>query len=161
MKGKITSILITVVVIAAAVVCVFLLGNDDKGHIADTNGAENFALQSITDENIINRDISSVGFRQSYDSITGTTSYHSERFSGVVEVYGENVTATRMELVVNHAKVTEGNFRLVLMVNDEIVHEFSLNELTQTYVLENAEGYVSLRAAGESANFVFDYYTIP
>ena len=49
---------------------------------------------------------------------------------------------------------------MVLCVDDEIVHTFTLNELSQTYVIENVRGTVSLRIAGESADFMFDYYTI-
>lgn len=132
----------------------------DLEHIEDTNGDDNYNLQTITDSNIINRDIGAMGLKISNSTITNTTSYSSEKFTGVEEIYGENIVANRMEFNINHASVTEGNFKIVLLVDDEIVHEFKLNELMQTYVLENPSGYVSLRIAGESANFMFDYYIL-
>lgn len=131
-------------------VCSGLWG-DDLEHIEDTNGADNCTLQEITDANIIERDLEA-------DNITNTTTYSAKKFTGVAEIYGENLTANHITITVNHAKVTEGNFRQVLVVDDEIVHDFILNELTQTYVLEDVSGYVSLQVAGESVNFMFDYY---
>lgn len=157
-KNKLFGIIIAIAVVAAAI---FMFMGNGLEHIEDTNGAENFALQTITDANIINKDIGAVGGpNMSTDNISNTTTYSSEKFTGVAEIYGVNITTTSMDIIVNHASVTEGNFKLVLLVDDEIVHEFKLNELTQTYTLENPSGYVSLVIAGESANFEFDYSII-
>ncbi len=139
------------------VVAIIWFIQDSFEHIEDTNGADNYNLQTITDSNIINRDIGAMGLKISNGIVTNTTSYSSKKFTGVEEIYGENIIANRMEFTINHAQVTEGNLRIVLLVDDEIVHEFKLNELTQTYELKNPSGYVSLRIAGESADFQFDY----
>ncbi|MBR2886403.1 MAG: hypothetical protein IKB93_16695 [Clostridia bacterium] len=144
-----------IILIAVAVIWFM---QDGLEHIEDTNGAENYDLQTITDANIINRDVGAMGLQTSTDAITNTVTYSSKKFTGVEEIYGENIAANRMEFTINHASVTEGNFKIVLLVDDEIVHEFKLNELTQTYILEKPSGYVSLRVAGESANFMFDYH---
>ncbi len=157
-KTKKTLITIGAVVLIVVVVIWFM--QDGLKHIEDTNGADNYNLQTITDANIINRDIGAMGLKKSNSIVTNTISYSSEKFTGVEEIYGENIVANRMEFNINHAHVAEGNFKIVLLVDDEIVHEFKLNELMQTYVLENPSGYVSLRIAGESANFMFDYYII-
>lgn len=160
LNEKTKKILIGIGAIVLIVVAVVWFMQSDLEHIEDTNGADNYNLQTITDSNIINRDIGAMGLKISNSTITNTTSYSSEKFTGVEEIYGENIVANRMEFNINHASVTEGNFKIVLLVDDEIVHEFKLNELMQTYVLENPSGYVSLRIAGESANFMFDYYII-
>ncbi|MBE6607909.1 MAG: hypothetical protein E7633_05105 [Ruminococcaceae bacterium] len=145
-----------VILIAGAAVWWML--NNSIDHIEDTNGGDDYSLCTISDENIINRDIGSKGLTESYDSISGTTTYSSKKYTGVDEIYGINISATRFEITVHHAQVDSGNFKIVLLVDDEIVHTFNLNELTQTYVMENVSGYVSLRIAGESAEFMFDYY---
>lgn len=157
--NKIKKILGCIVAVAVVVVCaVSLLGNDLE-HIEDTNGEDNYALQEITDDNIINLDIGTKGgYKEETDSLSNTTEYSAEKFTGVAEIYGENITTNSLTFTVNHAKVTSGNFRLLLLVDDKIVHDFTLNELTQTFVLKNVSGFVSLRIAGESANFQFDYY---
>ncbi len=160
LNEKTKKILIGIGALVLIVVSAVWFMQTDLEHIEDTNGAENYNLQTITDSNIINRDIGAMGLKISNSTVTNTTSYSSEKFTGVEEIYGENIVANRIEFNINHASVTEGNFKIVLLVDDEIVHEFKLNELMQTYVLENPSGYVSLRIAGESANFMFDYYII-
>lgn len=157
---KTKKILIGIGAIIMVVVAIIWFMQDGLEHIEDTNGADNYNLQTITDSNIINRDVGAMGLKTSNGIVTNTTSYSSEKFTGVEEIYGENIVANRMEFNINHAQVTEGNFKIVLLVDDEIVHEFKLNELMQTYVIEDVSGYVSLRIAGESANFMFDYYII-
>lgn len=160
LNEKTKKILVGIGAVIMVVVAIIWFMQDGLEHIEDTNGADNYNLQTITDANIINRDIGAMGLNTSTDSITNTTTYSSEKFTGVEEIYGENIVANRMEFNINHASVTEGNFKIVLLVDDEIVHEFKLNELMQTYVIEDVSGYVSLRIAGESANFMFDYYII-
>ncbi len=146
-------------VVLIAVCAVWFLGSDLE-HIEDTNGADNFALQTITDENIIKRDVGAMGLKTSTDSISNTTTYSSDKFTGVEEIYSSNIWGNRLEITINHARVDSGNFKIVLLEDDKIVHEFALNELTQSYVLENPSGYISLRIAGESADFMLDYYII-
>ena len=43
--------------IVLIVIAVFWFSGDDLNHIEDTNGANNYSLQTITDENIRNLDI--------------------------------------------------------------------------------------------------------
>lgn len=155
-KKIITAIGAVVLIVVCAV---WFLGSELE-HIEDTNGADNFALQTITDDNIINQDIGALGLKTSTDSISNTTTYSSDKFTGVEEIYSNNIWGNRLEITVNHARVDFGNFRIVLLINNEVVHEFALNELSQTYVLENPSGYISLRIAGESADFKLDYYIL-
>lgn len=126
-------------------------------HIEDTNGVENFELQVITDENIRKMDIGSLSYVKAETVIGDTVTYKTNKFSGVAEVFHENIITNRFEITVNHARVDAGNFKMVLCVDDEIVHTFALNELSQIFVLEDVRGTVSLRIAGESAKFQFDY----
>lgn len=144
--------------VVLVVVCAVWFLNSDLKHIEDTNGTDNFALQTITDDNIIKRDIGAMGLEKSTGAISNTVTYSSDKFTGVEEIYGNNVWGNRLEFTLNHARVDSGNFRIVLLENEKIVHEFAINELTQTYVLENPDGYISLRIAGESADFILDYY---
>ena len=159
MSGKLKKIIaILGAVVLVAVATVWFMSSDLK-HIEDTNGADNYSLQTITDSNIINRDVGAMGLNIHKSAVSGVTAYSSKKFTGVEEIYGNNIWGNRFEITVNHARVDSGNFRIVLLEDDRIVHEFRLNELTQTYVLENPSGYISLRIAGESADFQLDYHT--
>ncbi|MBQ7875552.1 MAG: hypothetical protein IJ306_10455 [Oscillospiraceae bacterium] len=146
--------------VIAGIIVLVLFIFDDFEHIEDTNGPDDYSLTTITDENIINLDMGSLGGPRKHKELFSNTTYSAEKFSGVCEIYGENIVANRMEFYVNHAEVNAGNFRIVIVVDDEIVHDFTLNELTQSYVLEDVSGYVALRIAGESADFEFDYDVI-
>ena len=144
--------------VALIVVAVIWFTGSNLEHIADTNGPDDFTLQTITDDNIRNRDIGALNVGQSTSLVSDTVTYSSKKFTGVYEVFTENIVTNRYEITVNHARVDAGNFKMVLCVDDEIVHEFTLNTLSQTFVLEHVNGTVSLRIAGESADFMFDYY---
>lgn len=157
---KIKKILMFVAVVVFAVVAVFWFMDSDIKHIEDTNGEDNYKLQTISDSEIINMSVGAKGLKKSTGSISNTTTYSSNKFTGVEQIYMTNIVANRMEFTVNHARVDSGNFKMVLVVNDKIVHEFKLNELTQTYVLEDVKGTVSLMIAGESADFQLDYTVI-
>ena len=152
---KLISVVFAIVLI---VIAVFWFSGDDLNHIEDTNGANNYSLQTITDENIRNLDIGALNIVKHDNLIGETVTYQSDRFTGVYELFRENIVTNRFEITINHAQVNAGNFKMVLCVDDEIVHTFALNELTQTFILEDVAGTVSLRIAGESADFMFDYF---
>lgn len=155
---KLKKILPLLAAVALIVVAVIWFTGSDLEHIADTNGPDDFTLQTITDDNIRNRDMGALNVGQSTSLVSDTVSYSSKKFTGVYEVFTENIITNRYEITVNHARVDAGNFKMVLCVDDEIVHEFTLNTLSQTFVLEHVNGTISLRIAGESADFMFDYY---
>lgn len=157
---KLKKLLLLVGVVIFIAVFALWMFSSDLEHIEDTNGEDNYSLQQITDYNIINMDIGALNLKESTDSITNTTSYSSDKFTGVAEIYKNNIKGNRFDITINHAQVNSGNFKIVLVHNDEIVHEFKLNELMQSYTLENPAGTVALRIAGESADFLFDFSII-
>lgn len=147
-------------VIVFTVVFAILMLSSDLEHIEDTNGADNYTLQQLTDDNIINMDVGALNVGRKKIAVSDTVTYSSHKFTGVTDIFTKNMVANRFDITVNHAAVNSGNFKMVLVYNDEIVHEFKLNELTQEFTLKNVKGTVSLRIAGESADFMFDYYVI-
>ena len=91
------------------------------------------------------------------NNITNTTEYKSNKYTGVDEIYGVNIKANRMDITMTNLQVASGNFKAVVVYNDEIVHEFKNNEMMETYTLKNPDGYVAIRIAGESADFYLTY----
>ena len=139
------------------VVCFMLFSKYSIEHIEDTNRADNYDLQQITDYNIINMDIGALNLTKETSIVSDLPEYSSKKFTGVEEIYLNNIYGNRFDITLYNTHVKEGNFRVVLLHNGEIVHEFKLNELVQSYTLKNPEGTVSLRIAGESANFKLSY----
>ena len=132
-------------------------GSESIDHIEDTNGADNYALQVLTDENIVKRDVGAKGFSSTTNNITNRITYSSKKYTGVTEVDGYTSLGTTCTVCVNYFDLYEGNAKLVVMKDDEIVHEFAPNEGLQYFTVENAKGaYISFRLAGESAKFKLD-----
>lgn len=147
------------VIVFIAVFAVWML-NTDIEHIEDTNGPDNYTLQQINDFNIINMDTGALNLVQSDELFNNLPTFKSKKFTGVAEIYMTNMIGNRFDITLYNTTVRSGNFKIVLVYNDEIVHEFKLNELSQTYTLEKPKGTVSLRIAGESADFKLSYDVI-
>ena len=144
------------IILVLGIFAVSMLTSDIE-HIEDTNGADNYSLQQITDDNIIKKDIGALNLSETRSVLSNMPVYSSEKFTGVSEIYMTNIIGNRFDITVYNMVVNAGNFKIVLVHNDEIIHEFKLNELTETYTLKNPEGAVALRIAGESADFEFSY----
>ena len=145
------------VVAFIVVFVVMMLASPKLEHIEDTNGPGNYQLHTITDSNIILRDIGAMGLTKINNTFTKITEYKSDKFTGVEEIYGENIIGNRMEITMTNLQVKSGNFKAVVVHNDEIVHEFKNNEMLETFTLEKLNGYVAIRIAGESADFYLTY----
>lgn len=153
MKKRLTLLgaLIFVVIVGGWI----LLGGTD--HIEDTNGPENCALQRITDQEIIDGSIGSIGGPNISRSIlTGdAVKFSAEKFTGVYEILYDNyVGKSDFEVNLTAYEIYEGNFKLVVVHNEEIVATLE-PDLFVDYRLEDITGHVSLRIAGESASFSF------
>ena len=154
---KLKNIIIGIVVVVVLVYGGYSLLTSDLEHIEDTNGPDNYRLQQITDYDIINRDMGALNLTIKDQMLSSLPLVTSKKFTGVADVYTTNVWGNRLDITLYTTEVKSGNLRIVLIHNDEIVHEFRLNELSETYTLQNPDGFVALRVAGESAEFKFSY----
>ena len=155
-KNKLFGIIIAVIVVGVAI---FMFMGNDLEHIEDTNGANNFALQQITDENIVQKNIGALNVGTKTNSITNMTEIYSNKFTGVYEVLYTNLLG-KSDFVLNiyDFKINSGNFKMVVVHDDEIVHTIT-PENADEFVLEDISGTVSLVIAGESADFSFEMTT--
>ena len=154
---KLKNILIGVVAAAVLIYGAFTMFGTNIEHIEDINGADNYNLQQITDDDIIARKMGSKNLTKETSVLSSLPEYSSKKFTGVAELYTTNIIGNRFDITLYNTWVEAGNFKVVLVHNDEIVHEFALNEISQHYTLENPKGTVSLRIAGESADFTLCY----
>lgn len=125
--------------------------------IEDTNGPDNFELNTITDQNILKLDLPSSGHGYKTGGLLAKTiEFSSKDFSGVVEILWTDMIAGTFVLDFIEYNVTGGNFRMVIVNNDRIVDEIAPG--TTRVELSDLEGYVSLRIAGESAAYSFSMF---
>lgn len=148
---KIASILL------AGVLCLSLGGCGTE--YEDTNGADNFTLQTITDRNIIALDTGASGLRYTQDSADSTitsSEFSAKAFNGVEQIYQTNfLLSSDVSVYIGHMNVKSGNFKLAVLNNDEIIQEIPLDAFNETFLFEDMKGDFSIRVAGESAAFSF------
>lgn len=121
----------------------------------DTNGKNDYSLQTITEAEIL-RGIGSSTFMSSTVRNNNVTVCTAQTMSGVVKLFDLDFSGEDLDLTVS-CNIVKGNARLVLVINDEIVHDFGLKGMNQNFTLENVTGSVSLRIAGESAGYTIKY----
>ena len=91
MSNALKNVLWKVFAVAMVIIGVVWFLLDDTEPIEDTNGPDNFALQVITDQNIIKQDMGMVGGIKIYKDIIGSgITFSSKGFTGVYEVLYDN-----------------------------------------------------------------------
>ena len=146
-----------IAVVIVLIVAVVWFMNNGIEHIEDTNGADNFELQQITDENIIKDDLGAVGGPKiSRPVLLGdTVEFSAKKFTGVYEILYDNyIMPSDFELNLTGYEISGGNFKMVVVHDDKIVATLE-PDLFVNYRLEDVKGTVSLMIAGESASFSF------
>lgn len=128
---------------------------DDLEHIEDTNGPDDYSLTTITDQQIIDKSVGALNVKQKKSLIGDTIEFSSDKFTGVYEILYDNyIGSSDFEINLYSFTVNEGNFKMVVIHDDEIVATLE-PDLMLDYRLENVKGKVSLVIAGESADFAF------
>ncbi len=123
--------------------------------IEDTNGEDNYQLQTISDERIISGKGSTVKVGSVSTTINNKGTYKVKKFSGVETIFSIDGSNNRITLTII-SEIKSGNFKIVLVNEKQIVKVFDLN-CTQSVTIENATGRFDLKIAGESANFSIEY----
>ena len=128
-------------------------------HYEDTNGDQDYTLQTLTDENIMKGtggSLSSVSLRTS--SITPSKSKVTlkvGKFSGVSTLESFRGGSSYRTVTVS-LTVSAGNFKAVLCTDSEILYVFPINQTGSSYSFKK-EQTVYLRIAGESAKYELTY----
>lgn len=157
-RNPIVNILLGIIAVAIVVACIVIMCiGTPAQQIEDTNGADNFTLQTITNENIINCDISSTGLNTSKNKLTKTYTYYSDEFSGIEILDTHTYSGIGDTITVEKLEVNDGNLKVAVVENNKIVHEFNLNEADQSYTVNSSAGLYNLVVAGESADFSIKY----
>ncbi len=147
-------------VIIAIMILIMALALTGCGvEIPDENGPDNFNLATITVDNIVNMDLGASSYSVSpssedEDYMTTMTKVKGKEFSGVAELYQTNLVGkSDMTVYLDNISVESGNFKVLVLLDDEIVHEFNNQEMLQECELRDVKGSLSVKIAGETANF--------
>lgn len=124
----------------------------------DTNGDNNFKLQTITDEDIIHLRTGGSNLTYKETELAGIKSseYTSKNFNGVEQLYlTDYIMKSDVCVYIGHMTVNSGNFRLVVINNEEIIKDIPLDAFGEEFWFYDIKGEFSVHVAGESANFTF------
>lgn len=118
----------------------------------DTNGNDDYTLQSITMEMLLNKDsaleVGSVSSKNTKDGVTSLL-LNVTKFDGVKML--NRFSKGSYTLLVSF-KVRAGNTRLVITDGKKIIYDFLINEENQVYEFTCDSPYY-LKIAGESCEF--------
>ena len=121
---KLFALLLTALLVLSLTAC-------GSAKIEDTNGPDNFALNTITDQNILKLDLPSAGSGIKIGGLLSKTAEFSGKdFSGVVEILWTDMLAGDFVLDLMDFAVTGGNFRMVVINEGKIVADDTTAELS-------------------------------
>lgn len=164
LNSKIKNILWGVfAVVLVVVAAIWMFSGPQLEHIEDTNGADNYSLQTITEQDVVEQKLGTKGSVSKSEAKIGNISngvkYSSKKFTGVYRLY----TATLFkgsDIYVDLAgfEIKEGNFAFYVVFDGEVVGKIEPDDFaTAEFTLKNVEKTASLEyfIAGESASFEF------
>lgn len=157
MSKKLKGIIYSLLSVCLIILVVLWFYDPKFEHIEDTNGIDNYSLNTLTDKNIVKLNSGTL-YETNNDNAINDSKLSFIKFSGVMEIYGEDHTNESLQIDLKNLKIDEGNFQAALLVDNKIIHKFDSNDLNQSFKVDNISGYVTLRIAGESAKFEMEYY---
>ena len=168
LNNKLAGLLAAVLVIAGGV---WMIMNPGPEHIEDTNGPDNYALQQITEQDVVAMEMGERGGltkEESKMSIAGFSvssgvEYSCKKFTGVSRLYSCTLfKGSDIHIQLANFRVESGNFAFCVVFDGEIVAELTPDEFgTVDFLMENVEkiGDLHYVIAGESANFTFTTFS--
>ncbi len=151
------------VVVFLAVFAVWMLGGPRLDHVEDTNGADNYSLQTITEQDVVEQTMGTKGVVSQSEThlgnISGGVKYSSDKFTGVYRLHAATLfKGSDIYVQLSEFEIKEGNFAFYIVFDGEIVGQVTPSEVgVSEFTLENVEKTGSLEyiIAGESASFTF------
>lgn len=154
-------------VVLVAVIAVWMLVNPGPEHIEDTNGADNYSLQTITEQDVIEQKMGTRGTvreRETHLDIAGWSvsdgiRYSSDKLTGVDMLYSTTLfKGSDIHVTLAEFEIKEGNFAFYIVFDGEVVGKIlPSDDAYSEFLLENVEktGTLEYVIAGESASFEF------
>lgn len=156
-------------VVLVAVFAIWMIANPGPDHIEDTNGADNYSLQRITEQDVIDQQMGSRGtvtksetrFNFGSVGVSDGKKYSSDKFTGVY-VVGTPSTIFKgsdIHVMLGEFKIKAGNFAFFIVFDGKVVGKVEPDKDGgfSEFILENVNKTGSLEyvIAGESASFEF------
>jgi len=151
------------VVIFLAVFAIWMFAGPRVEHIEDTNGADNYSLQTITEQDVIGQKMGTKGSISKSETHLGNISsgikYSSKKFTGVYRLHATTLfKGSDIYVSLAEFEIKEGNFAFYVVFDGKVIGKIEPSDAaTSEFTLKNVEktGGLEYVIAGESANFEF------
>ncbi len=142
---------------------VWMLVSPRPEHIEDTNGADNYSLQTITEQDVVEQKMGVKGTVSESETQLGIISsgmkYSSKKFTGVYRLHTTSLfKGSDIYVSLAEFEIKEGNFAFYIVFDGEVVGKITPSDtVTSEFTLKNVEktGTLEYVIAGESASFEF------
>jgi len=160
---KTKNILWIIFAVAIVVVCaVWFLTDPHPDHIEDTNGADNYSLQTITEHDVVEQKMGSKGSVNKNETHLGSISsgikYSSKKFTGVYRLHTSIIFKdSDIYVSLSSFEVKEGNFAFYIVFDGEVVGKLEpTDDIVAEFTMKvDKTGDLEYIIAGESASFSF------
>lgn len=123
--------------------------------IEDTNGEDDFTIQTYTDDDITSGKSISMKVGSLTNTVNNTTTIKIKKFSGLEKL--DTIKADNDTIEFNvESTVSSGNFRMVIIKEKEIIQDVIINT-TDKITLTGCTGRYDLVMIGESAKINLKY----
>ena len=137
-------------VVFLIVFVVWMMSSPRPEHLEDTNGADNYSLQTITERDVAQMKMGSRGavseseaaFNLGGNTANNKIKYSSKKFTGVQSLYtstifkGSDIYVSLLDL-----KVKEGNFAFYIVYDGEVVGKIDPTTELFTFNLDNSSKF--------------------
>lgn len=131
-------------------------------HIADANGPDDFTLATLTEADLLAKDLTCTGgpnYSAGHIALPGGWELSSgvklsaDKFSGITDIlWTDYILPSDFSLDLEHFTVEGGNFRMMVINDGKIIADIEPGD-NISIVIEDLTGPTCVRIAGESAAF--------
>lgn len=149
MKYKLLNLILIFLILS------LLLTGCEYGQIEDTNGEEDYSIQTILDDKIKEGPNTRYVINSKWSTKDNVTTMKIEKFSGIFLLRTTHVTNKTLTYEIDSI-VEKGNFKIVIVKNNEEIINVLINS-TELVTINDAEGKYQIKAVGESAKFKMSF----
>lgn len=125
-------------------------------HIKDTNGENNFNTETISTQDMLDNNSSSIKQGALEKKKGNSVSINVKKFSGIETIHNFKLNSATLDFAIN-IKVNSGNLKVIICSKSDVIKEFKVNKGTQRLQLPTTTENLYLKIAGESASFSLSY----
>ena len=164
---KIKKLLLGAGVVVFIVVFALMMLNSNHEHIEDTNGADNFSLQQISEKDVVDLKMGTKGTLSTSEThyefagleVSDGITYSSKKFTGVYLLHSYTAfKGSDIYVYLADFQRYEGNFAFYIVLDGKIIGEVEPDEFgVAEFLYENIDKNASVEyvLAAESASFSF------